>query len=128
MTGVAMSTEDGMVDMAEGVANYRQTQVNALADRLVDDPDDVSLRTQLQGVMLDDAELRAFTTKIAGENEISDAHNTDQQRQFWSNLVAEASSRCRSTADRRVHRPARHRPWHRCGQRCLGEHGGGRDR
>ena len=89
MTGVAMSTEDGMVDMAEGVANYRQTQINTLADRLADDPDDINLRTQLQGVMLDDAELRAFTTKIAGENEISDAHNTDQQRQFWSNLVAE---------------------------------------
>ena len=33
MTGVAMSTEDGMADMAEGVADYRQTQINALADR-----------------------------------------------------------------------------------------------
>ena len=89
MTGVAMSTEDGMVGMAEGVANYRQTQVNALADQLVDDPDNINLRTQLQGVMLDDAELRAFTTKIAGETEINDAYDTDQQRQFWSNLVAE---------------------------------------
>jgi hypothetical protein len=89
MTGVAMSTEDGMVDMAGGVANYRQTQVNALADQLVDDPDNIDLRTDLQGVMLDDAELRAFTTRIAGETEISEAHDTDQQRQFWSNLVAE---------------------------------------
>ena len=89
MTGVAMSTEDGMVDMAEGVANYRQTQINTLADQLADNPDDIDLRTQLQGVMLDDSELRAFTTKIAGETEISDAHNTDQQRQFWTNLVAE---------------------------------------
>jgi hypothetical protein len=89
MTGVAMSTEDGMVDMAEGVANYRQTQINTLADRLADDPDNIDLRTRLQGVMLDDAELRAFTTKIAGETEISEAHDTDQQRQFWSNLVAE---------------------------------------
>ena len=89
MTGVAMSTEDGMVDMAGGVANYRQTQINTLADQLADDPDNINLRTQLQGVMLDDAELRAFTTKIAGETEINEAYNTDQQRQFWSNLVAE---------------------------------------
>ena len=97
MTGVAMSTEDGMVDMAGGVANYRQTQINTLADQLADDPDNINLRTQLQGVMLDDAELRAFTTKIAGETEINEAYDTDQQRQFWSNLVAKASSRCRSS-------------------------------
>ena len=121
MTGVAMSTEDGMVDMAEGVANYRQTQINTLADRLADDPDDINLRTQLQGVMLDDAELRAFTTKIAGETEISDAHNTDQQRQFWSNLVAEGVKQVP------IKPPivgsivaARDRPGHRCDQRRLG--------
>ena len=43
--------------------------------------------------MMDDAELRGFTTKIAGETEIDDAHNTDQQRQFWTNLLAEGAKR-----------------------------------
>ncbi len=89
MTGVAMSTEHGMVDLAGGVADYRQTQVNTLASLLADDPQDLDLRTRLQSVMMDDAELRAFTTRIAGETEISDAHETDKQRQFWTNLLAE---------------------------------------
>ena len=91
MTSVAMSTEDGMAQMAGGVSDFRQTQVNALAVGLADDPDNIDLRTNLQSVMMDDAELRAFTTKIAGETAISDAHSTDQQRQFWTNLVAEGA-------------------------------------
>jgi hypothetical protein len=91
MTGVAMSTEDGMTSLAGGVSDYRQTQINALAGELADHPDDINLRTQLQSVMMDDAELRGFTTKIAGDNEISDAHDTDQQRQFWTNLLAEGA-------------------------------------
>ena len=129
MTGVAMSTEDGMVDMAGGVANYRQTQINTLADQSADDPDNINLRTQLQGVMLDDAELRAFTTKIAGETEINEAYNTDQQRQFWEQpRSGRRQAGADQAADRRVHRRARHRHGHRSGQRCLGEHGRGRDR
>ena len=91
MTGVAMSTEDGMASLAGGVSDYRQTQINALASDLADHPDDINLRTQLQSVMMDDAELRGFTTKIAGDQEISDAHDTDQQRQFWTNLLAEGA-------------------------------------
>ncbi len=91
MTSVAMSTEDGMTGLAGGVADYRQTQVNAIATGLVDDPDNEDLRTSLQAVMMDDSELRGFTTRIAGETEISDAHDTDQQRQFWTNLVAEGA-------------------------------------
>ena len=37
MTGVAMSSQDGMTSMAEGVSDYRQTQILAVADRLYDD-------------------------------------------------------------------------------------------
>ena len=91
MTGVAMSTEHGMVDMAGGVSDYRQTQVNALAQQLAEHPNDGGLRSSLQAVMMDDSELRAFTTKIAGDTRISDAHETDQQRQFWTNLLAEGA-------------------------------------
>ncbi len=91
MTGVAMSTEGGMVDLAGGVADYRQTQVNTLASLLAENPQDIDLRTHLQSVMMDDAELRAFTTRIAGETQISDAHATDVQRQFWTNLLAEGA-------------------------------------
>ncbi len=91
MTGVAMSTENGMVHLAGGVADYKQTQINALAAQLAEHPNDAGLRTELQSTMLNDSELRAFTTKIAGETQISDAHETDQQRQFWTNLLAEGA-------------------------------------
>ena len=86
-----MSSEHGMTTLAGGVADYRQTQINALATELADHPDDINLRTQLQSTMMNDAELRGFTTKIAGQTEINDAYNTDQQRQFWTNLVAEGA-------------------------------------
>ena len=91
MTGVAMSTEDGMSHLAGGVADYRQTQLNAVAAELAEHPNDGKLRSELQSAMLNDSELRAFTTKIAGDHEISDAHDTDKQRQFWTNLLAEGA-------------------------------------
>ncbi|MDX6231858.1 MAG: hypothetical protein QOH68_826, partial [Nocardioidaceae bacterium] len=91
MTGVAMSTEDGMSQLAGGVADYRQTQITAVADLMADHPNDTNLHSELQSAMLNDSELRAVTTKIAGDNEISDAHDTDQQRQFWTNLLAEGA-------------------------------------
>ena len=91
MTGVAMSTEDGMAELAGGVADYRQTQITAVADLMSDHPNDTNLHSELQAAMLNDSELRAFTTKIAGDNEISEAHDTDQQRQFWTNLLAEGA-------------------------------------
>ena len=123
MTGVAMSTEDGMADIAEGVADYRQTQLHAVADQLADNPNDAHLRTTLHAVMLDDAELRGFTTKIAGETEISDAHDTDQQRQFWTNLLAEgAKAGPDQAAHRRDRRRARDRPGHWRDQQRLGQH------
>jgi hypothetical protein len=89
MTSVAMSTEDGLSHLAGGVADYKQTQVNHVAAQLAEHPNNGGLRSQLQDAMLGDAELRAFTTKIAGETEISEAHDSDQQRQFWSNLIGE---------------------------------------
>ena len=89
MTSVAMSTEDGLSHLAGGVADYKQTQVNHVAAQLAEHPNDGGLRSQLQDAMLNDSELRAFTTRIAGETEISEAHDSDQQRQFWSNLIGE---------------------------------------
>ena len=91
MTGVAMSTENGMANLAGGVADYRQTQLTDVADRLAQNPNDGNLHTELQSTMLNDSELRAFTTKIAGDNEISEAHDTDTQRQFWTNLLSEGA-------------------------------------
>ena len=91
MTGVAMSTEGGMTDLAGGMSDFRQTQINDLAQTLAQDPDNEDARTSLLGVMTDDAELRGFTTKIAGQTAIDDAHSTDQQRQFWTNLLAEGA-------------------------------------
>lgn len=91
MTGVAMANQDGMTSMAEGVSDYRQTQINSLADQLADDPQNIDLRTQLNSVLKDDAELRGFTTKIAGQTQIDDAYSTDQQRQAFVNLLSEGA-------------------------------------
>lgn len=91
LTGVAMGTKDGMGTMAAGVADYQQTQVNAIAAQLADRPNDVDLRTQLNSVLKDRAELDGFTTKIAGQTQIDDAYSTDQQRAAWIKLVSDAA-------------------------------------
>lgn len=91
MTGVAMANQDGMTSIAEGMADYRQTQLLAVADQLKDDPDNAKLINQLNAVALDDSELRGFTTKIAGQTQIDDAHSTDEQRQFFVNLLSESA-------------------------------------
>ena len=91
MTGVAMANQDGMTHIAEGVADYRQTQLYAVADRLKDDPENAQLINELNAVVQDDAELRGFTTKIAGQTQIDDAYDTDQQRQAFVNLLSEGA-------------------------------------
>ena len=90
LTKVAMSTEDSMKTMAEGVGGYTGQRVNNLAADLGADPKNPDVRGQLRGALMDDAQLQGYMERMAGETEIDEADNAEQQRQYWSGLVSDA--------------------------------------
>ena len=88
---VAVSTEDGATSVAEGIGGYQQTQINALAQQLVEKPGDDDLETRLRGVLENSAALRGFAEVSVGEVEIADAEDKDARIQAFSDLVGEAA-------------------------------------
>ena len=91
MTKVAMSTEDGLTTMAEGVGGYTGERMTGLASEYSEDPSNDTVRNQLRGALMDDAELQGFMERMAGETQIDEAVSRDKQRQFWINAVSEVA-------------------------------------
>ena len=76
MTGVAMSNQDGMTSIAEGVADYRQTQLYAIADQLEDDPDNAQLINELNADAGRCGAPRRSPPRSPARHEIDDALQT----------------------------------------------------
>ena len=123
MTGVAMADQDGMTSIAEGMADYRQTQMLAIADQLKDDPDNAKLINQLNAVALDDSELRGFTTQDRGP----DPDRRRAQHRPAAAVLRQPAQRGRQGradpgAGRQLRGRSGHRPRHGRDQRLVGQH------
>jgi hypothetical protein len=91
MTKVAMSTEGGLTTMAEGVGGYTGERMAGLSSEYSEDTTNDTVRNQLRGALMDDAELQGFMERMAGETQIDEAVSRDKQRQFWINAVSEVA-------------------------------------
>src|SRR5690606_26829386 len=92
LMGVAMSTQEGTQNIAEGIGQYQQTQLNNLSAALAADPDNGALLTQLKGALQHSAALQGFAEYTVGTVEIEGAADRDAQRQAFIDLVSDASS------------------------------------
>ncbi len=89
---VAMSTQDGTVSIAEGIAVYQQTQVNNIAAELALDPDNLNLRTELVDTLQGGSALQGFAEYTVGSVEIDGAASRDAQRQAFLDALSSATS------------------------------------
>jgi hypothetical protein len=88
---VAVSTDEGAGNIAEGIGAFNQTKINNAAVLLAENPDDPNVRTQLQGAIQDSAALQGFAEYSVGEVEIENAQEKDARVQAFSDLVGEAA-------------------------------------
>lgn len=88
---VALSTEDGMARVAEGVANYRQTSIGgwaALAD--AGDPD--ATPQALEAVLTSSSKLEGYMQEAVSQLDIGSARSRDQQVAAFTGLVSKAAA------------------------------------
>ncbi|GGU38750.1 WXG100 family type VII secretion target [Nocardioides albus] len=88
---VAVSTDEGAGNIAEGIGAFQQTKINNAAVILAENPDDPNARTQLQGAIQDGAALQGFAEYSVGEVEIENAQDKDARVQAFSDLIGEAA-------------------------------------
>jgi hypothetical protein len=90
LMNVALSSEEGVARVAEGIAGYRQTVLEGFTQAYgsVDAP---GARDELTRVLSDSASLEGYTQRRVGEAAIAGAVSKDQQVAAFTKLVSEAA-------------------------------------
>ncbi|WP_282944797.1 hypothetical protein [Cellulomonas endometrii] len=88
---VALSTEDGMSRIAEGVAGFRQAQLSSFADQHPGADGTRANVLELQKILNNSAELEGHMQRAVGEIDIEGAKSKDQQVAVFTGLVSEAA-------------------------------------
>ncbi|MFE6506121.1 hypothetical protein ACFVDI_03630 [Nocardioides sp. NPDC057767] len=88
---VGASTQDGLVNLAEGVGTYQQSQINNAAYQIQQNPGDYRDGNVLSDVMQHSAYLNGAVEHAIGSVEIEGAANTDKQIQTFTSLVGDVA-------------------------------------
>jgi hypothetical protein len=87
--GVALSTEDGLARVAEGVANFRQTTLANYA-ALVESGDPSVSSFNVQNLLNDSMTLEGSVQEVVASTAIEGARSKDQQVAAFTDLVSKA--------------------------------------
>ena len=87
---VALSTDDGMARIAEGVAGYRQAALGGFQDQYGGAGGAEADRTGLQNILDSSVRLEGYLQHAVGEIAIEGAKSEDQRVAVFTSLVSEA--------------------------------------
>ena len=93
---VALSTEDGSNRIADGIANYRQGELQAFA-RSGEVMVQGQVNEELQRIMERSAQLEGYAQNVAGHLEIYDVATKQQRVAALTQMVSDAASLCPNT-------------------------------
>lgn len=88
---VGASSQEGLVNLAEGVGTYQQSQINNAAYQIQQNPGDYRDGNVLSDVMQHTAYLNGAVEHAIGSVEIEGAANTDKQIQTFTSLVGDVA-------------------------------------
>ncbi|MGY0540323.1 hypothetical protein ACW14X_22610 [Nocardioides sp. YJ-D4] len=88
---VGASSQEGLVNLAEGVGTYQQSQINNAAYQIQQNPGDYRDGNVLSDVMQHSAYLNGAVEHAIGSVEIEGAANTDKQIQTFTSLVGDVA-------------------------------------
>lgn len=90
LLGVALSDENGMARIAEGVAGLRQAQLGSFAEQHPGMEGAEAHNQALRSILSDSAKLEGYMQHAVGEIAIEGAKTRDQQVAVFTGLVSEA--------------------------------------